>query len=97
MPALVVLSPATSALDQSRKPEEYKSVPAVRRILIVDPNRPGVIAHARGAAGWDSRFAGGLDAVVEIADPARSLPLAAARCRSRRSTGGLGSAPSRAW
>lgn len=76
-PALVVevLSPSTSAFDQSRKLEEYKSVAAIRHILIVDPNRPSIIAHERGAGGWVSRFADGLDAVVGIAAIGISLPL----------------------
>ena len=77
-PALVVevLSPSTSAIDQSRKLEEYKSVEAIRHILIVDPNRPSIIAHERGAAGWASRFADGIDAVVAITAIGVPLPLA---------------------
>lgn len=77
-PALVVevLSPSTSAFDQSRKLEEYKSVAALRHALIVDPDQPGIIAHRRAASGWESRFAGGLDAVVEIAALDIALPLA---------------------
>ncbi|MBY0329686.1 MAG: Uma2 family endonuclease [Acetobacteraceae bacterium] len=58
-PVLVVevLSRSTSAFDQSRKLEEYKSVPALLHVLIVDPNRPRVIAHRRGATGWEAEFA----------------------------------------
>jgi len=77
-PALVVegLSPSTSAFDQSRKLEEYKSVAALRHVLIVDPDQPGIIAHRRGTAGWDSHFVAGLEAVVEIAALDLALPLA---------------------
>ena len=77
-PVLVVevLSRSTSAFDQSRKLEEYKSVPALLHVLIADPSRPRVIAHRRGASGWEADFAEGTEATARLDALDLSLRLA---------------------
>lgn len=77
-PVLVVevLSRSTSAFDQSRKLEEYKSVPALLHVLIADPSRPRVIAHRRGASGREVDFAEGTEATVRLDALDLSLRLA---------------------
>jgi Uma2 family endonuclease len=43
-----VLSPSTRHIDASAKLAGYFRLPSVRHYLIVDPDRPLVIHHARG-------------------------------------------------
>jgi len=68
-PVLVVevLSPSTAEFDQTEKLEEYRSVPSLRHILVVDPDRPRVRVHSREADGrWGSVLVAGLEAGIEI-------------------------------
>jgi Uma2 family endonuclease len=43
-----VLSPSTKHIDAALKLEGYFSVPSVRHYVIVNPDRPMVVHHARG-------------------------------------------------
>jgi Uma2 family endonuclease len=43
-----VLSPSTRRIDASEKLAGYFRVPSVAHYLIVDPNKPLVLHHARG-------------------------------------------------
>lgn len=43
-----VLSPSTRSVDLSRKLADYLRMPSVHHYLIVDPDQPLVIHHARG-------------------------------------------------
>ena len=78
-PTLVVeiLSPTTRAFDGNDKLEEYKTVPSLRYILLVDPEQPLVRLYRREtAADWLSDRIFGLDAAVEMPDLALNLRLA---------------------
>jgi Uma2 family endonuclease len=44
-----VLSPSTRRIDASAKLADYFRVPSVAHYLIVDPNKPLVLHHARGS------------------------------------------------
>lgn len=78
-PTLVVeiLSPTTRTFDRNDKLEEYKTVPSLRYILLVDPEQPLVRLYRRAtAAEWVSERIFGLDATVEMPDLALNLRLA---------------------
>jgi Uma2 family endonuclease len=78
-PRLVVevLSPSTRAFDRVRKLEEYKSVPTLAHILLIDPDAPEVMLWSRDAGGtWGLAIIEGRDAVVELGALDMSLRLA---------------------
>ncbi|WP_460450678.1 Uma2 family endonuclease [Alsobacter sp. SYSU BS001988] len=63
-----VLSPSTMNYDRVKKLEEYKRLPSVRAVLLVDTETPRITVHSRGeGASFDSREYEGLDAVIELA------------------------------
>lgn len=71
-----VLSESTRAFDLLGKVEEYKSVPSLRHIVLVDTEQPEVIHWRREAEGvWTFHAIEGLDAVLRIADLNFALPL----------------------
>lgn len=76
-PVLVVevLSPSTRQIDRFRKLEEYKSVPTIGHILLVEPSQPTAKLYRRENESWTSIDIIGLDASIEIPDPSLSLPL----------------------
>jgi len=77
-PVLVaeVLSPSTAEFDQTEKLEEYRSVPSLRHILVVDPDRPRVRVHSREADGrWGSVLVAGVEGDIEVAGPGLMVPL----------------------
>ncbi len=68
-PRLVVevLSRATRRLDQTRKLEEYKSIPSLDYILLVEPQSPEAILWSRAAdRRWTYAGMRGLDAVIDL-------------------------------
>ena len=68
-PVLVVevLSPTSRAFDQTEKLEEYKTVPSLEYILLVDPEVPQVRLYRRDAGrAWTSERITGLDAVASL-------------------------------
>jgi Uma2 family endonuclease len=69
-PTLVieVLSPSTMRFDQTKKRDEYKSVPSLRAIVFVDPGVPvlRVLERSSDIAAWRSRLVRGLDEIAEI-------------------------------
>ncbi len=78
-PALVaeVLSPSTADFDQIEKLEEYRRVPTLRHILLVDPEQPRILLHTRDAAGqWSAATHAGLAAEVPLTALGIALPLA---------------------
>ena len=78
-PRLVVevLSPSTRDFDTYRKADEYKLVPGLARILLVDPNRPEVFMWNRDGAGeWESATVAGMEAVIDMPEIGIALPLA---------------------
>jgi len=69
-PVLVieVLSPSTRAIDTREKLDEYKTVPSLRTILLVDPDRPEATIWVREPAGiWQQRGVAGVHADVALA------------------------------
>jgi Uma2 family endonuclease len=71
-----VLSPATRAFDLARKLEEYKSIPGLEYVLLVDPEAPEVILWSRDAArAWGHAVFTGLAATIELPALGVALPL----------------------
>lgn len=77
-PRLVVevLSPSTRGIDLVRKLEEYKSVPGLSYILLVEPDVPHALLWRRGAAGWELEEVQGLDGGFDLPDIEASLSMA---------------------
>lgn len=68
-PTLVVeiLSPTTRTFDRNDKLEEYKTVPCLEYILLIDPDYPQVRLYQRDPdRNWTSERLVGLDAVLQI-------------------------------
>jgi Uma2 family endonuclease len=70
-----VLSPSTTRYDRFQKLEEYKLVPAIRVILLVDTEAPQVTVWRRGETGWGYHEEKGLDAVIDLPEIGAALPL----------------------
>ncbi len=78
-PALVaeVFSPSSRLFDCTEKLEEYKSVPSLAHIILIDPEWPQARYWWRDVEGsWQSRRETGLDAVIELAALELKVPLA---------------------
>lgn len=73
--AVEVLSRSTMGTDRFRKVEEYKTIPTLRYILLVDTERPQLTLYERDQEAWTVRFVDALDAVIEL--PAIECSLAA--------------------
>jgi Uma2 family endonuclease len=65
-----VLSPSTRTFDQIRKVDEYKRVPSLRHIVLIDPESPRIVVWSRPDenAAW---------ADVEMSDLAAAIDLTA--------------------
>ena len=75
--AVEILSPTTRAFDRNDKLEEYKTVPSLEYILLIDPDAPQVRLYRRNAGReWESERLTGLEAVLEMALLALRLGLA---------------------
>jgi Uma2 family endonuclease len=71
---LEILSLTTRTFDRNDKLEEYKTVPTLEYILLVDPDYPRVRLYLRdGNRNWTSDRLAGLDAEVDM--PLLSLRL----------------------
>ncbi|MFC7473979.1 Uma2 family endonuclease [Dankookia sp. GCM10030260] len=78
-PTLVaeVLSPSTADFDRTETLEEYRSVPSLRHILIIDPDQPRLRLHTRGEDGHrTSAPHAGLDMLVPLPGLGIAVPLA---------------------
>ena len=64
--AVEVLSRSTMGTDRFRKVEEYKTIPSLAYILLVDTERPQWTFYERDETGWTVRFIDDLDATVEL-------------------------------
>ena len=71
-----VLSPSTRGIDLVRKLEEYKSVPGLACILLVEPDVPHALLWRRGATGWALEEVQGLDGGFDLPEIAASLAMA---------------------
>ena len=76
-PALVceVLSPAHDPFDTHLRVSEYRSVPDIACVLLIDPNAPRAILHWRGDAWWHDSLYDGLDQIVEFPGIGTAVPL----------------------
>ncbi len=62
-----MFSPSTRSLDQIAKLDEYKSVPSIEHIVLVDPDSPEIIVWSRnGDRSWSHETLRGLDALLAL-------------------------------
>ncbi len=72
-----VLSPSTRQFDLLKKPEEYKRLPTLRHIVMLDPDLPRAWVLSRTPDGWGSGVdVHGLDGIVDLPGVDSSLPMA---------------------
>lgn len=72
-----VLSASTRDFDLFGKVEEYKTVPSLRHIVIVDPDEARAVHWSRAASGtWSFQTHEGLDAAIVTTSPLLTLRLA---------------------
>lgn len=72
-----VLSPSTRDFDRLRKVEEYKRVPTMRHVVVVEPKRPQVLVWSRAGEGqWQPDEIVGLDGTIRLVAVSLELPLA---------------------
>ncbi|WP_058602205.1 Uma2 family endonuclease [Aureimonas ureilytica] len=71
-----VLLPSTRDFDRLRKIEEYKTMPFLRHIVLMEQDQPVAILWSRlTGAGWDETRIEGLDGVISLAAIGVELPL----------------------
>jgi Uma2 family endonuclease len=74
--ALEVLSPSTRDFDMLRKLEEYKTVPELAHIVLIDPDIPQAFHWSRGIGeDWRYLLLEGLEAVIRLPEIDRLLAL----------------------
>ena len=73
-----VLSPSTCCIDLVRKAEEYRQVPSLRHILLIEPGSAHVAVWSRTGAEsvWTSADFMGLDGTIDLPGIGVQLPLA---------------------
>lgn len=73
-----VLSVSTRAFDLVRKPEDYKLVPTLRHLLMIDPRSPRawLLSRTQADEPWTSQDVEGLEAAVALDALGLSLPMA---------------------
>jgi Uma2 family endonuclease len=76
-PKLVVevLSPSTRQMDRIRKVEEYKRLPTLTAIMLVEPGVANVLVLRRDGAEWRDEAYAGTDSVVPLPEIGASLTL----------------------
>ncbi|MEG9500582.1 MAG: Uma2 family endonuclease [Methylorubrum extorquens] len=70
-----VASPSTSAVDRTRKLEEYKRHPTLRCILLVETVLPQVLLYRRNDVGWAIETFDGLAAIIDLPEIGARLTL----------------------
>lgn len=72
-----VLPPSTRDFEAFGKLEEYKTLPSLAAILLVEPNAPEIALWHRDADGvWQRRFVTGLDGTIDLPEFGMTLALA---------------------
>lgn len=71
-----VLSPSTRDYDEYDKHAEFRAVPSVRHIVLIDPDRVGAAVWTRGEEGWTRAEAHDLGATLALPAIGCDLPLA---------------------
>ena len=70
-----VLSPSTREFDMFQKLDEYRDIPTMQYVLLIEPNAPKAILWSRhGATNWSYLNLGGLDSVADM--PSLGLQMA---------------------
>jgi Uma2 family endonuclease len=73
-----VLSPSTRGLDMFRKLEEYKTIPSLAHIVLIDPDTPQASHWSRPAGeGWRHAALEGLEAIIKLPEIGCAIDLAA--------------------
>jgi Uma2 family endonuclease len=77
-PRLVVevLSPSTRQIDLMRKLDEYRALPGMEYVLIIDPEVVQALLWSRGPDGWSSSLFEALEDRIELPSLAVTLALA---------------------
>lgn len=70
-----VLSPSTRGIDLVRKSDEYRQLPSVRHIVLIEPDRAKVLVWSSDGETWSSETIEGLDATLELPAIDVILPL----------------------
>ncbi|MGH6814403.1 MAG: Uma2 family endonuclease, partial [Hyphomicrobiaceae bacterium] len=73
---LEVLSPSTLTFDRFRKLEEYKTVPSVAVILLVDTQAPQVAIHRRRGELWQVEVLENPAGTIDLPEIGAVLPMA---------------------
>jgi Uma2 family endonuclease len=71
-----VLSPSTEWFDQTRKLEDYQSIPSVAQIAFLAQDRPFARLWTRAGAGWDSAEFDGMQSALNFSAVSSELPFA---------------------
>ena len=70
-----VLSPTTATFDQTERLEEYRTVPTLIQVLVVNPDAMEARLHSRTDTGWISAPLRGEAASVDLSSVDVSFPL----------------------
>lgn len=70
-----VLSSSRNPFDTHLRVSEYRTVPDIGCVILVDPEVPRAIIHRREGPGWRDRICAGPDQVVEISEIGAVLAL----------------------
>lgn len=72
-----ILSPSTRAFDLFDKLDDYKTIPSLKHIVLIDPETPEVRHWSRDAAGvWTHLVLTGLDASIQLSELPGTIGLA---------------------
>lgn len=71
-----VLSPSTMGFDRFRKLEEYKTVPAIQVVLMIDTEQPQVVVHRRVGGIWTAAAIEGREQMIPLPEIGADLPMA---------------------
>lgn len=71
-----VLSPSNTAIDLAERDMDYRSLPGLREILLIEQDRPAVTIARRVGDLWRTERVEGLDAVLSLETVTAELPLA---------------------
>jgi Uma2 family endonuclease len=71
-----VLSDSTRRIDEGEKLESYVTIPSLTTYLLIEPNRPRVVAYRRADHGFVPETFDELDATIELTGTGISLTLA---------------------
>jgi Uma2 family endonuclease len=71
-----VVSDATRRIDEGEKREAYLMVPTLSVYLVIETDRPRVVAHRRGEHGFAAEVYEGTEAMIPLEAVDAELPLA---------------------